>query len=134
MFAMLGSLLCGVGSVVKCVGLYQAKEALVRPNFPGPRTEKVIIEDLLLMTRQLEWAGETLGQGNLVLLAGGGFVAYALHSGSFRGRWFFWSTLAFSLFFVWQPVVGTVYGVWWLCILIVKRSEFFAKQAILVSG
>lgn len=131
---MLGSLLCGVAALFECVGLYQLGHAVKRMSFQSMDDELAIKDALVQVTSGLAEAGNTLGLVNLVLLVGGGFVTYALQVGGFRERWFFWSTLTYSLVFVWQPLAGTVFGIWWLCLLISKRSQFFVKQGILIPG
>ncbi|HEY1052042.1 MAG TPA: hypothetical protein VGE39_19865 [Prosthecobacter sp.] len=135
-FALLGTLITGVAALLRAVGLYQTAQAVRQVKFTGDPLAMALVdkEMMITVTRALGGAADLLGSGNLVLLFGGGLLTHALHFGGFRKRWFFWTTLVFALFFVIQPYVGTLFGIWWLCLLIVKRCEFFAKQAILISA
>lgn len=78
-------------------------------------------------------AATVVNAGDWLQLIGAAFVTYAFHGGGCRVRWFFWAMLVLAMCIVWQPVLGTVFGVWWFWCLAWTRHEFFSKQVILTS-
>lgn len=133
-FALLGSILTIVALVFRGIGIYRMSIAVHQMRFGQMDDLKAVSAALATVTSDLGKAGDMLLLGNAVLLVGGGLITYALVGGRFRRRWFFWFALAFSLLLFWQPIPGTVFGLWWLWHLFRYRSEFFAKQAILIAA
>jgi hypothetical protein len=131
--AFLGTLLTGASVVFRCVGFYRASKTVAAMNFSEIQSEQEVRRVLVGVTQGLAQAGDMLGLGNVVLLVGGAMLTYAWTRGRFREPWFFWTTLAFSMFFILQPYLGTFFGLWWFWLLFWDRQQFSVKQAIFVA-
>lgn len=129
--ATLGAILVALALVFRGVGFYRLYAAVQQMNFEQMDDLNAVKEFLTKVTRGLGAAGDILLLGNTVLLVGGSLVTYAFMGGRFRQRWFLWCMLGFSLLLFWQPLPGTVFGLWWFWLLFWhRRVASSVKQAI----
>ncbi|WP_395752169.1 hypothetical protein [Prosthecobacter sp.] len=131
--ACLGSLLVGAALIFRFVGFYRAARAFGSMNFTGMNDQREVTKALTAVTQKMALAGDMLELGNIVLLVGGAMLTHAWMHGRLRERWLFGTTLTFALLLVWQPYVGTFFGLLWFWLLALNRRQFSVQPAILVS-
>jgi hypothetical protein len=104
--AVLGTLLAAVALPIKAAGVYHISQVLERMKLEAPedRSEPLVFAAV----------GHPLAVANGMLFAGGAMIIYAFRWGGFQERWFLWASLILSLFYLWQPVWGTVFALVWL--------------------
>lgn len=132
--ATLGTVLVAVATVFRGIGFYRMAAAVEHMNFAQMDDLNAVKETLTKVTRSLGAAGDTLLLGNTVLLVGGGLVTYAFMGGRFRQRWFLRCMLVFGLLLFWDPLLGTIFGLWCFWLLFSHRREASSvKQAIIIA-
>jgi hypothetical protein len=143
--ALIGTITAIVSLLFESIGgfvLQRTFERIASTNFDfsDEKTMEVTISVLTQVAGPMAKANGCLTLGNVLLLAGGVLVTYALHFGGFRAQWFFWTTLGLALLNLWSPFsfmvpfpyVGPLFGVWWLWCLLWARSEFFPRKVIVI--
>jgi len=116
-FAILGTFVASalvVGILAFCVNmlaLYQAFPELgvSEPKDLVPHLGKALVPVI---------AGASIGVFGLLTSLVTAVVS------SFRARWFFWSSLALSFAYLFVPPLGTLVGVTFAAVLVLKRAQF----------
>ena len=85
--------------------------------------------DEVIATRMMGEAMAPFTYGSILGTFGLLISFTSVTSSSYRPKWFFWSWIVLSLFFLFVPPMGTLLGIVFLIYLLVSRRDFFPPPA-----